>query len=181
MASNYTENYGLCQWEATDQVLRTEFNEDHAKIDAVLSKKLGAVQIIKTIVPPLAVKFEVDLSNIDWSQWSVIGMTLDAQDFGSEERTSTYCQVIPTTSTGVTEYCSSEFHGYMAMFTFMPTTVALLPLRDPTRRIHCLYLGERSGTGFAECSFQELSAIRIGNFNNRFFQTSNTLTIWGMP
>ena len=36
MASNYTENYGLCQWEATDQVLRTEFNEDNTKIDAVL-------------------------------------------------------------------------------------------------------------------------------------------------
>lgn len=36
MASNYTENYGLCQWEATDQVLRTEFNEDNAKVDAAL-------------------------------------------------------------------------------------------------------------------------------------------------
>lgn len=36
MASNYTENYGLCQWEATDQVLRTDFNEDNAKIDAAL-------------------------------------------------------------------------------------------------------------------------------------------------
>lgn len=36
MASNYTEHYGLCQWEATDQVLRTEFNEDNAKIDAAL-------------------------------------------------------------------------------------------------------------------------------------------------
>ena len=37
MASNYTENYNLCQWEATDQVLRTEFNEDNTKIDAVLT------------------------------------------------------------------------------------------------------------------------------------------------
>ena len=37
MASNYTENFGLCQWEATDQVLRTEFNEDNAKLDAALS------------------------------------------------------------------------------------------------------------------------------------------------
>ena len=36
MASNYTEHYGLCQWEATDQVLRTEFNEDNAKIDEAL-------------------------------------------------------------------------------------------------------------------------------------------------
>lgn len=36
MASNYTENFSLCQWEATDQILRTEFNEDHAKIDTAL-------------------------------------------------------------------------------------------------------------------------------------------------
>ena len=38
MASNYTENYGLCQWEATDAVLRTDFNEDNAKIDAALKE-----------------------------------------------------------------------------------------------------------------------------------------------
>ena len=36
MASNYTENYGLCQWEATDGVLRTDFNEDNTKIDTAL-------------------------------------------------------------------------------------------------------------------------------------------------
>lgn len=38
MASNYTTNFGLCQWEATDQVQRTEFNADNAKIDAALAK-----------------------------------------------------------------------------------------------------------------------------------------------
>ncbi|WP_151075347.1 hypothetical protein [Flintibacter sp. KGMB00164] len=37
MASNYTSNYGLCQWEATDQVLREEFNEDNIKVDATLN------------------------------------------------------------------------------------------------------------------------------------------------
>ena len=37
MASNYTNNYGLCQWEATDAVLRTDFNQDNAKIEAALA------------------------------------------------------------------------------------------------------------------------------------------------
>lgn len=36
MASNHTENYGLCQWEATDQVLREDFNQDNAKVDEAL-------------------------------------------------------------------------------------------------------------------------------------------------
>ena len=45
MASQYTQNYQLCQWLGTDQVKRTDFNEDNTKIDAVLAalaaEKLG--------------------------------------------------------------------------------------------------------------------------------------------
>ena len=37
MASNYTSNYGLCQWESTDHVLREEFNRDNAKLDSALA------------------------------------------------------------------------------------------------------------------------------------------------
>lgn len=43
MASNYTKNYALCQWEETDQVLRTEFNEDNTKIEAALVKHDAAL------------------------------------------------------------------------------------------------------------------------------------------
>ena len=37
VASNYTTNYQLNQWEAADQVLRTDFNQDNQKIDAALA------------------------------------------------------------------------------------------------------------------------------------------------
>ena len=37
MATNQTENYDLSQWLSTDQVLRTDFNADNAKLDAVLA------------------------------------------------------------------------------------------------------------------------------------------------
>ena len=36
MATNYTTNYDLCQWEPTDAVQRVEFNQDNAKVDAAL-------------------------------------------------------------------------------------------------------------------------------------------------
>ena len=42
MSTNYTENFALCQWEPTDQVLRTDFNADNAKIDAALAGKADA-------------------------------------------------------------------------------------------------------------------------------------------
>ena len=40
MATNHTTNYELSQWLSADQVLRTDFNADNAKIDAAL-KDLG--------------------------------------------------------------------------------------------------------------------------------------------
>lgn len=54
MASNYTENYGLCQWEATDQVLRTEFNEDNVKLEEALSDLEARVALLDRAVPNLA-------------------------------------------------------------------------------------------------------------------------------
>ena len=36
MASGYTANYGLCQWQPEDQFLREEFNQDNEKIDTAL-------------------------------------------------------------------------------------------------------------------------------------------------
>ena len=36
MASGYTSNYGLCQWQPGDKFLREEFNQDNEKIDAAL-------------------------------------------------------------------------------------------------------------------------------------------------
>lgn len=48
MASNYTENYGLCQWEETDAVLRTDFNEDNAKIDEALKNQKNNISSLSS-------------------------------------------------------------------------------------------------------------------------------------
>lgn len=41
MASNYTEHFSLNQWLPDDQVKRTDFNEDNAKLDAALNNLSG--------------------------------------------------------------------------------------------------------------------------------------------
>lgn len=43
MASNHTEHFSLNQWQADDQVLRTDFNENNAKIDAALNDLSGGL------------------------------------------------------------------------------------------------------------------------------------------
>ena len=44
MATNYTTNYDLCQWESTDQVQRTDFNADNAKLDSALAEHAAALE-----------------------------------------------------------------------------------------------------------------------------------------
>ena len=43
--SEKTSNYQLNQWEATDNFLRTDFNEDNAKIDNALTLLSGRLQV----------------------------------------------------------------------------------------------------------------------------------------
>lgn len=49
MASNYTENFGLCQWEATDQVLREEFNQNNTRVDEALKSASELAQAAQAL------------------------------------------------------------------------------------------------------------------------------------
>ena len=40
---NQTSNYQLSQWDPEDRILRTDFNEDNAKVDAALKANANAV------------------------------------------------------------------------------------------------------------------------------------------
>lgn len=73
MASNYTENFGLCQWETTDQVLRTEFNEDNAKVDAILKD-------LSTQTETLTERIK-SLGNCQFYYTSYIGTGTNGQDY----------------------------------------------------------------------------------------------------
>ena len=118
MSTNHTTNYNLNQWEATDKVLRTEFNADNAKIDAALKShddaiaaetaareaavsgkadaatvaalsqavsgkadqadvdaladKAGTQLISRVTLSAAAEDFNLDLSSVDWDQWSTV-------------------------------------------------------------------------------------------------------------
>lgn len=54
MASNHTEHFSLNQWLPDDQVKRTDFNEDNAKIDAALGAMAPQLAMLARAVPNLA-------------------------------------------------------------------------------------------------------------------------------
>ena len=82
MASKYTENYGLCQWEATDQVLRTEFNEDNQKVDTALNK-LSAQMETKADQTTLNTLSAAVLKKADQSALTAVASTIPKIVVGS--------------------------------------------------------------------------------------------------
>ena len=94
MASNYTRSYNLCQWAASDKVLRTEFNADNAKIDAALAEKAStsALNSLKSTVDSLKTS-KADKTALDSLLSTVTGQAGTLAKKGN-------CAVYTTTYTG---------------------------------------------------------------------------------
>ena len=100
MSTNHTTNYDLNQWEGTDKVLRTEFNDDNAKIDAALKANADAIAAeaaareaatenvtrftkLKDYIAPQGsvlinevYTLEVDVSDINFAEWQYVHLDL---------------------------------------------------------------------------------------------------------
>jgi|GEM_PF-1730500 len=66
MATNHTSNYTLNQWEPDDAVIRIDFNEDNAKIDAALAAKAetSALAALQAEVAALKTSHAADLAAV---------------------------------------------------------------------------------------------------------------------
>lgn len=79
MSTNQTTNYELNQWLSTDQVVRTDFNADNAKIDAALAalaEQVGLRTLLDETMTTPTESVDLSLAEIDWSQWRTIYVRL---------------------------------------------------------------------------------------------------------
>ena len=75
MASGYTANYGLCQWQGSDKFLREEFNQDNEKIDAALKaadgkadRALSGLETADYNIYNLILQNEYEGKSTDWKK-----------------------------------------------------------------------------------------------------------------
>ena len=175
MASNYTTNYNLCQWEPTDQVQRTDFNADNAKIDTVLAGKLGRCELIRTVNGSgSSNSLTVPLDDIDWDTWEFVAlsMTKDMREPNSIPKLNI------RVNGGYTPCTNSADAGGLAIVNAMPFLLVLFPLRDSNRPVRYLYIAEPSGFGEAECTFSELENILF--VQTKYIPSGEFLRIWGI-
>ena len=178
MATNQTTNYQLNQWEPTDQVLRTDFNADNAKIDIALANSLQKCEYIKSLTLTTDSQATLDLSDINWNEWSVLGFFFDLLTVGSANPPADIYYQAMAGQGSPQQYCSELKVSYLACGKQMPTLVMLLPLRDSTRKVHSVYLGALSGVGYAECTYADLQNLLIRT--TYVFHPTYSFSLWGI-
>ena len=116
MASNYTTNYNLCQWQPTDQVQRTDFNADNAKIDAALAAK-------------------ADQTSLDSLEQTVNQMSSTISSHAAQMAKLGNCEIYTTSYTGH-DKCGS---GNLSSLTFPAKPVLVLIVEADTLRWLWMY------------------------------------------
>lgn len=174
MASNYTENFGLCQWEATDAVLRTEFNEDNAKIDSVLSR-IGTLRVLDTVtLASGGNSFDFDLSGVNWSACQFLGVTVDVPKNDIDRERPFICNLNQNQVDGHSTVSNNDF----MMFGPNPFIVILLPFHTPERMVEGIFVGQSSGVAFGACTFGELTSL---NFSSSWaYPEGTSATLWAV-
>lgn len=101
MASNYTSNYGLCQWDPEDKVVRTDFNADNARIDAAIHN-VETLKADRSALAALALRVDgkADQSALDSLSGTVSGHSGTLSKKGN-------CEIEYQTYTGNGRYGSS--------------------------------------------------------------------------
>ena len=77
---NYTQNYQLNQWEASDRVLREDFNRDNQKIDAVIAA-VPYIKIKELTVDTAAATVNLDVSDVDFSHYLKVELFLQCPEY----------------------------------------------------------------------------------------------------
>ena len=85
-----TEHYQLNQWDAADQVKRTDFNEDNAKLDAALAAKAESTSVNAAVSQlQTALSAKADSSGVD-SQVAALEARIAALESRVDVATGTY-------------------------------------------------------------------------------------------
>ena len=177
MATNQTTNYQLNQWEPADQVLRTDFNADNAKLDAALlaldASKLGNFQTIRsTILEVSSYHIDLDLSGISWSEWAFAGFF-----FGRDTTltTSTLPFLLCQLSAG------SVAHNFIQIAP-APFFALLLPRHDEASFVEGIYISEKgSAPSFLSCTYEKLTSMSICYSGSQYhFPSGTNFSLWGV-
>ena len=179
MSSQKTEHYELNQWLATDQVLRTDFNADNAKIDGALNtlsslaeSKIGPMELItQSTLEESADALNQDLSSILWDQWNIVIVQLDLISGSSN--------MLNSVSIGLDVYSTMSWVEGNITPLAGPRTVVLFPMRDKTHLVRYLMFPGGS-VGLSTETYEDLTKVSVSTNYAYGLRNGSKATVYGI-
>ena len=179
MATNHTTHYDLNQWQATDQVLRTDFNADNVRLEAALAalegSKLGHIQTIRsTALESASYHIDLDLTGINWSKWAFVG------SFFGRNTTLASGNNSPSLSCELAAGASNSVP--FRLVPPAPFFVLFFPQHNSGSLVEGIYIS-KSGSGpfFLTCTYEELDTMTVRyNASAYTLNTGTDITLWGI-
>ncbi|WP_298025357.1 hypothetical protein [uncultured Dysosmobacter sp.] len=180
MASNHTQHYELSQWQATDEVIRTDFNADNAKIDAALFGKLGRSQLISTMETQAGdTVLKVDFSQIDWSEWETVTVQFLIPPEKLDDDNS---RLDFTLNNGRISGYFNKLSSYFCFLSLRSFQVIFQPCHNAENEIVAPVVGSTCGIAVGIGTFSQLTSMEIKYMSSDYkrFPAGLKLTIWGV-
>ena len=172
MATNYTTNYQLNQWEPTDQVLRTEFNADNVKIETALDGKLSTIEVVAEITTTSnSMYFSLDLTGVDWNQWSIVAAVSNPLLY-TAERTG-FSVDCPTVN------IERELSGEVTPLAG-PNLYLLFPMRDGGRQIRYLIFPGGQMAASAQGTYNDITGLTLSSNAANGLRKGSSITVYGI-
>lgn len=149
-----TEHLQLNQWDPEDRILRQDFNADNARVDALAGQVLPTL-IREVVTTTEADSVELDLSDIDWSQWRLV--LIDALPITVSGSLSVQMNWLWKDTLNVAGYAQSQ--GIDAEEDVGTSRLTLLCNREPQRRVVTVSHYTDLTTANPSCTFRELTSL----------------------
>lgn len=118
--------------------------------------------------------FSFDLSEIDWSEWQIIAVTVDAAQNSITYKTPWVCTLNGNQMRGHGTASATDF------LRFGPSSflVVLLPFRRPESTVLGISIGDPAGIGFGNGTFGEFHTI--GFASSSPYPAGTNAKLWGV-
>ena len=118
--------------------------------------------------------FSFDLNEIDWGQWQVIAVTVDAPKNSITYETPWVCTLNNNTASGHGTASATDF------LRFGPSSflMALLPFRCPEQTVLGIAIGSPAGIGFGSCTYAALTQLTFAS--SAPYPAGTKATLWGV-
>lgn len=125
---NYTENYQLCRWEASDPIRREDFNADNARLDAAILAVKNQVETVaaanclvklaEVTTTETVNQINLDLSGCDMTKFQALELYVDGA--ASPQGNGIYCAVNGDRSTSYMANTTTASYIYLTQVPMNP-------------------------------------------------------------